>query len=94
MLHDAQRVLEIIQQFGLTRFYLKLRILHLMLGLVQLRFNGAAGDSQGSVGHQHYGKFKLCHIFTCKIQSQLDSCYKEESPVNDLKLILMQVSFT
>lgn len=64
VLHDTNRGWDIIQIFSFTPAYLELRILHFMFGLVELRLEGTAGDSQGSVCHQHHGEFKLCHILT------------------------------
>lgn len=52
----------VIQLISLTGVYLQLRILHLVLRLVELRLKQAVGDSQGSVGHQHHGEFKLSHV--------------------------------
>lgn len=64
VLHDTKREWDIIQVFSFTPAYLELRILHFMLGLVELQLEGTAGDSQRSVCHQHHCEFKLRHILT------------------------------
>lgn len=51
------------------RFYLELRILHLVLRLVQLWNEGSAGDPVGAIGHQQHRELKLGHKLSCSPQT-------------------------
>lgn len=79
--------------FFSTQAYLELRILHLVVGLVQLRLEGTVGDSQGSVGHQHHGEFKLRHVLAWKKKKNKKKRLGCEETIRVKMIVILMVCY-